>query len=214
ISDEFLKEKYSLSKEYCEAYPEDSVLVLELVRSTEELIQAERESSQADEKLFKSIKRVIESTRELHVQMREMMQSERETMQSLRRLAQSSAELRAMTSNIENVVSICANRIFNPIKNGLRNGFRLLTGYREPPAILPREDLLAIEWYPEEAISHTDPINQPSIGKKNLSPCTQILWSCRRTLFFICKGTKDLVIYTYRFSLKWLSNISLWFHLK
>jgi hypothetical protein len=144
-----------------------------------------------------------ESTRELHVEMHELMESERKTIQDLKRLAQSSAELRAMTSNIENVVSICANRIFHPIRNGLRNGFYLLTGHKEPAAILPRKNLLAIEDNQENTISHTDPIHQPPVSKKkNSSPFTQILWDCRKTVFSVCKGTKDLVIYTYKSSLK------------
>ncbi|MGL5263622.1 MAG: hypothetical protein ACRDAI_03470 [Candidatus Rhabdochlamydia sp.] len=158
ISDDFLREKYGITKQYSKDYPEDSVIVLSGLRSTEEALQAARETAQTSKKLTNSIIELRESSKELRTQLDSLGESKEKKLQALRKLATSSSEMKAITSNIANI----AKRFFNPV----RNGFNFLTRHREPLAALPRENQLAIEDTPENTISDTDPTNQTSGDKK------------------------------------------------
>ncbi|QZA59285.1 hypothetical protein [Candidatus Rhabdochlamydia porcellionis] len=170
ISDAFLREKYGITKEYEEKYPKDSALALSVVRSTEEALQAAGELVQSSKEVSNGMVRLREDSKILLAQQADLIELSKKNTQALQNLAKSSSELKEMTSNIANMVSICANQIFNPIRNGLRNGFYFLAGHREPVAVLPGENRLAIEYNPEDTISNTDPTNQSLVdGKKNFA---------------------------------------------
>ena len=166
ISDAFLRENYGIAKEYEEDYPEDSEWALLLARVSEEIRRLAKESEQSSKKLTNSIIELRESNKTLFAHLDDINESSEKNMQALRKVAKSASELREMTSNLENMVSICANRIFNPVRNGLRNGFYFLTGPREPAAILPKENQLAIEYNLEDTVFHADPTNPSSIDEK------------------------------------------------
>jgi hypothetical protein len=158
-----LAEKYGLTEQYSTDYPEDFKEVFLLVQSFEDNFQAAERMEQALEKLSNSVTRLEEGNKILRTQTNEMIESMEETLQDLKELTKSSAEIKAITSNIANMVSICANRIFKPIQSGMN---RLTTGRKEPAAVLPRENQLAIEYNPENTISDTDPTNQPPVDEK------------------------------------------------
>jgi hypothetical protein len=160
LSDEFLKEKYGITEEYSKQYPEDSVQVLLLVRATESALQSVMRSAESEKELDNSMMRLWESNRELYA---EIIQSSEETSQALQTVVKSASELGEMTSKIANV----ANLFFSP----LRRGFHFLTGRREATAVLPREDQLAIEHSPENAISNTDSIDEKKNCPKPLKFC-------------------------------------------
>ncbi len=136
----------------------------------------------------------------LRAQTNEMIESSEKNLQDLQNLENSSSEMKEITSNIANF----AKRFFNPIRNGMRNGFYFLTGHRVPAAILPRENPLAIECTLGNTISNTDPINQSSVDEKKLYKFIKILYECGRIvcsiferaknlLMFVCKGISNLI---------------------
>lgn len=172
ISDEFLRTEYGITEKYS---PEDAARLLSIVRSTEEALRAARELAQFSEVLTGRLIRLVENSEAIQTRLDNIIESSENNTQSLRNLATSSSEIKAITSNIANMVSICANRIFNPVRNRIKNGFHLLTG-REPAAVLPRENQLAIEDNPENTIPITDTTNQTSDDeKKNVQNCSIFL---------------------------------------
>ena len=95
--------------------------------------------------------------------------------------------MKAITSNIANVVSNCANRIFHPVRNGVRSGFYFLTRHREPVAALPGETPLAIEYTPENT-TNTDPTNQTSGDIKKNFASLLIFFAVSVGLYFLRAG--------------------------
>ncbi len=190
ISDAFLREKYGITKEYEKNHPEDSALALLVVRSTEEALQAARESAQSSKKLTNSITELEKSSKELHTRLDSVIESSKKNTQALRELADSSSELKEMTSNIANF----AKRFFNPVRNGVRNGFYFLTRHRVPSeltAVLPRENPLAIEDNPENTISIIDPINQSSVDEKKTLQAYSYFLRFRAGYTFCMRASKE-----------------------
>ncbi|MDQ5981853.1 MAG: hypothetical protein QG570_611 [Patescibacteria group bacterium] len=146
-----------------------------------------------------------EGNKTLLAQQVDLIELEKKNTESLQNLATSSSELKEMTSNIANL----AKRFFNPV----RNGFYLLTG-REPAAVLPKENQLAIEDNPENTISDTDPINQPPVDEKKACKFLQILCSCWWLISFACGRAKNLVMFIYSSSINLKSKINLWLRSK
>ena len=187
--DASLKEKYGITKEYEKDYPEDSALVLSLVRSNEEALRAAGELVQSSKELSNGMTRLIEKSEKLDLKLDSIIESEKRTTQALRNLAKTSSEIHAITSNLANMVSICANRIFNPVRSGW-NHFCLLTGHREPAAVLPREGQLAIENNPENVTSITDPANrEPGDEKKNFASLL-MFFAVSGGLYFLHTGER------------------------
>ena len=208
ITGEFLRKEYGITEQYS---PEDAERLLSLVRPTEEALRAARESAQFSEVLTGRLIRLVENSEVLHVRLDNIIESEKKSTEALQNLANSSSEIKAITSNIANL----AKRFFQPVQNGMRNGFYFLTRHREAAAVLPGENQLAIEDNPENTISDTDPTNQTSGDeKKKLRRFTQILHGCRRIICFVCKSTKDLVLFIYKGINNFLFKITLWFQRK
>lgn len=180
ISDAFLREKYGITKEYEENYPKDSALALSVVRSTEEALQAASELVQASKQISNGMARLMEDSKILRAQQVDLIELEKKNTEALRELADSSSEMREMTSNIASI----AKRFFNPV----RNGFYFLTGHREPAAVLPRENPLAIEDNPEDTVSNTDPINQASGDVKKNFASLLIFFAVSCGLYFLHAG--------------------------
>ncbi|MEK7339299.1 MAG: hypothetical protein AABZ92_01130 [Verrucomicrobiota bacterium] len=157
-----LAEKYGLTEQYSKDHPEDFREVFLLVQSFEDNFEAVERVEQALEKLSNSVTRLEEDNKILLAQQADLIESSEKNLQDLQNLKNSSSEMKEITSNIANF----AKRFFNPVRNGMRNGFYFLTGHRVPAAILPRENPLAIECNPESTISNTDPINQSSVDEK------------------------------------------------
>lgn len=160
IGNAFLEEKYCIPKGG--NYPK----VLLLAERLERASQAMDKLEQTEKKLSNSITRLEEGSKILLAQQADLIESSEKNLQALQNLENSSSEMKEMTSNIANVVSNCANRFFNTVRNGLRNGFYSLTGHRKPEAVLPRENQLAIEDNPENTISDIDPTNQSPVNEK------------------------------------------------
>ncbi|MGL4540038.1 MAG: hypothetical protein ACRCU0_03585 [Candidatus Rhabdochlamydia sp.] len=158
ISPSSVAEKYGITEEYSKKHPEDSARALALARRFERASQAMDKLEQTEKKLSNGITRLEEDNKILLEQQTDLIESEQRTTQALQNLTNSSSELKEMTSNIANF----AKRFFNPV----RNGFNFLNRHREPLAVLPRENQLAIEDTPENTISDTDPTNQTSGDKK------------------------------------------------
>ncbi|MGB7128087.1 MAG: hypothetical protein WBD50_03230 [Candidatus Rhabdochlamydia sp.] len=190
ISDAFLREKYGITKEYEENYPEDSALALSVVRSTEEALQAASELVQSSQQISNGMARLREGSEVILARLDNIIELEKKNTQALRNLADSSSEMREMTSNIANVVSNCANRIFNPVRNGVRNGFYFLTRQRDSAAVLPGENPLAIEYTPENTISIIDPINQSSVDEKKNLASLLIFFAVSGGLYFLHAGER------------------------
>ncbi|MGB7128088.1 MAG: hypothetical protein WBD50_03235, partial [Candidatus Rhabdochlamydia sp.] len=152
ISDEFLRQEYDITEQYS---PEDAAKLLSVVRSTEGALQEVKELRRNLKEHSNGMARLRKDNKILLAQQADLIESSEKNTQALQNLAKSSSEMREITSNIANVVSNCANKIFNPV----RNGFYFLTRQRDPAAVLPRENQLAIEYTPENTISNTDPIN-------------------------------------------------------
>ena len=174
ISDAF-KDKYGLTEQYLKDYPESFSIALSTARCAEKVFQEGEELIQNAKEHSNGMTRLIERSEAIQTRLDNIIESSENNTQALRNLATSSSELKEMTSNIANMVSICANRIFNPVRNRVKNGFHLLTG-REPAAVLPRENQLAIEDNPENTIPITDTTNQTSDDeKKNVQNCSIFL---------------------------------------
>ena len=174
ISDAF-KDKYGLTEQYLKDYPESFSIALSTARCAEEDLQKGKELRQNLEEHSNGMTRLIEKSEILDLKLDGLIESGEKNTQALQNLVNSSSEMKEMTSNIANMVSICANRIFNPVRNRVKNGFHLLTG-REPAAVLPRENQLAIEDNPENTIPITDTTNQTSDDeKKNVQNCSIFL---------------------------------------
>ena len=156
ISDAF-KDKYGLTEQYLKDYPESFSIALSTARCAEKVFQEGEELIQNAKEHSNGMTRLIERSEAIQTRLDNIIESSENNTQALRNLATSSSELKEMTSNIANL----AKRFFNPV----RNGFYLLTG-REPAAVLPKENQLAIEDNPENTISDTDPINQPPVDEK------------------------------------------------
>ncbi|QZA59290.1 hypothetical protein [Candidatus Rhabdochlamydia porcellionis] len=165
ISDAFLRKKYSLTEEYAEKYPGDFAKVLSAARCTEETLQTMNRLEQIQKEASNSMVGLQEDNKELQTRLDNIIELEKKNTQALQKLANSSSELKEMTSNMANMVSICANRIFNPVRNGLQSGFYFLTGHRELAAVLPGENPLAV-----------DPTNPSSIDEKK--KCVNLLKFC------------------------------------
>ncbi|PWU13250.1 MAG: hypothetical protein C5B45_06475 [Chlamydiae bacterium] len=165
LSDALLKEKYG-------GCPELLPLAICLNQSS----QAMDRINQAEERQANKLIKLIEDRKALHTETVSLIELSEKNTQALRRLEKLSSEIKAITPNIANVVSICANRIFNPVKNGLQSGFYFLTGHRAPLAVFPEENQLAIEYQSENKTSNIDPINQSSIDEKK--KCANLLKFC------------------------------------
>ena len=181
ISDEFLRERYGLTEEYKNKCPESFAKVLSLVRSTEETFQGTIELKRGLREYSNSVEALRKGNRILLAQQKELIELYKGRTQALQNLAKSSSELRAMTSNIADIVSICANRIFYPIRNGLY----FLTGHGDPVAVLPGENRLAIEYVPENTTSDTDPTNQTSGNVKKKLANLLVFFTVSGGLYFL-----------------------------
>jgi len=159
ISDEFLRQEYGITEQYS---PEDAAKLLSVVRSTEGALQEVKELRRNLKEHSNGMARLRKDNKILLAQQADLIESSEKNTQALQNLAKSSSEMREITSNIANVVSNCANKIFNPV----RNGFYFLTRQRDPAAVLPRENQLAIEDNPENTISIIGPIKQSSVDEK------------------------------------------------
>jgi len=181
ISDEFLRQEYGITEQYS---PEDAAKLLSVVRSTEEALQEIKELRRNLKEHSNGITRLEEGSKILLAQQADLIESSEKNTQALRELAKSSSEMKEITSNIANF----AKRFFNPVRNGVRNGFYFLTRRREPAAVLPRENQLAIEDNPENTIPNTDPTNQTSGDIKKNFVSLLIFFAVSGGLYFLRAG--------------------------
>lgn len=210
ISNTFLREKYSLTEEYAKNHPEDFAKVLSAVRCTEETLQIMDRLEEAQKEVSNGLIGLREDSKILRAQQVDLIELEKKNTEALQNLVNSSSEMREMTSNIANF----AKRFFNPVRNGVRNGFYFLTRQRDPAAVLPRENQLAIEYTPENTISNTDPINPSSVDEKKPYKFIKILYGCGRIICFIFERAKNLLVFIYKGISNLLSKINLWFRSK
>ncbi|VHO00778.1 hypothetical protein [Candidatus Rhabdochlamydia sp. T3358] len=180
ISNTFLREKYNLTEEYAKNHPEDFAKILSAVRCTEETLQIMDRLEQAQKEVSNGMARLREGSEVILARLDNIIEVEKKNTQALQNLANSSSEMKEMTSNIANF----AKRFFNPV----RNGFYFLTGHREPAAVLPREDQLAIKDNPENTIPNTDPTNQTSGDIKKKITSLLIFFAVSGGLYFLPAG--------------------------
>jgi hypothetical protein len=180
ISDAFLRKKYGITEQYSKDHPEGYLKVLSVVRVTEEALQEVKELRQNLKEHSNSMVRLREGSQILVAQQADLIESSKKNTEALQNLVNSSSETKEMIENIANF----AKRFFNPV----RKGFYLLTGHREPAALLPRENQLAIECNPENTISDTDPINQPPVDEKKNFVSLLIFFVLSAGLYFACAG--------------------------
>lgn len=181
ISDEFLRQEYGIAEQYS---PEDAAKLLLVVRSTEEAFKEVKELRQNLKEHSNGMTRLREGSEVLQTRLDNVIESSEKNTQALRELAKSSSEMKEITSNIANF----AKRFFNPVRNGVRNGFYFLTRHREPAAVLPRENQLAIEDNPENTIPNTDPTNQTSGDIKKNFASLLIFFAVSGGLYFLRAG--------------------------